>query len=76
VRDLLASCSQITTEAEALGATLGRYGDYELPKEADDIQRQKLNELFSGKTLLEKYRIRSFREWVESSSLMMRSRRR
>jgi hypothetical protein len=65
VRDLRASCSQITTEAEALGATLGRYRDYELPKEADDIQRQKLKELFSEKTLLNKYRIRSFRDWVD-----------
>jgi hypothetical protein len=60
---LRASFSKIATEAETLGARVDEYGFYKLPKEAGDIERQKLNDLFSETTLLKKYRIHSFGDW-------------
>ncbi len=62
--------SLIVTEAEALGATCNKFGNYELSNDMDDIQRKKLEDLFSPTTLRIKYGIHSYRDWAERDQIM------
>jgi hypothetical protein len=64
VEKLRTCFSKIAAEAEALGAVLSEDGIfYDLPKDAEETQRQKLDDLFSEKTLLKKYDVRSWADW-------------
>jgi hypothetical protein len=60
----------IVTEAEALGATCNKFGSYELPNDADDLQRKKLEDIFSSRNLLGIYGVHSYRDWAERDQIM------
>jgi hypothetical protein len=64
------SVEKIAVEAEKIGATMGENGWYQLPDDASEEQKQRLNELFSTKTLRNVYGFRSYREWVQRDRLI------